>query len=354
MLYSSRDKLRSPPRFADEIIADGVRIEHMLTESLTGKSAPEFSGIRGWLNTPPLTIAGLKGKVVFLDFWTYSCVNCVRSLPHMKMLHKEYAGEPFVLVGVHTPEFEFEKLPENVASAVKRFGIGYPVAIDSENTTWKLYGNQYWPRQTLIDSKGTIRWEHAGEGDYDKMDDRIRDLLKETGRQAERKDNDRSNNLERFGLMPNTTPEIYTGTLRSQGFGNGQVNVPGSRTHFIDPGKHARDVPYLSGDWTQFPEFVMHANTESGYILLKYGARNANAVLGASQMKPVRVNVELDGKPIEKGKAGADVQWDSMGSFLLVAENRLYDIIRTKAFETHELKLNTKADDLRLYTYTFG
>src|SRR5437867_10051778 len=198
-------------------------MECMLAESLTGKSAPEFSGLLGWLNTPPLTVAGLRGKVVLLDFWTYSCINCVRSLPHMKVLHKEYARDPFVLIGVHTPEFEFEKLPENVASAVKRFGIGYPVAIDSENTTWKLYGDQFWPRQTLIDSSGMVRWEHAGEGDYDKMGDRIRDLLKETGRPEESKDNARSNILENFRFMPNTTPEIYAGTLRSQGFGNGQV-----------------------------------------------------------------------------------------------------------------------------------
>jgi thiol-disulfide isomerase/thioredoxin len=299
-------------------------------------------------------MTGLRGKVVLLDFWAYSCVNCVRSLPHMKLLHKEYAGDTFVLIGVHTPEFEFEKLPENVASAVKRFGIGYPVAIDSENTTWKLYGNQYWPRQTLIDSKGTVRWEHAGEGDYDKMEDRIRDLLKETGKSAENKSNAGSIKLEKFGFIPNTTPEIYTGTLRSQGFGNGQVSVPGSPTRYINREKHSRDIPYLSGDWTQFPEYIMHERTESGYILLKYGARNANAVLGVSDTKQVRVDIELDGKPIEKGKAGADVQWDSIGSFLLVAENRLYDIVRTKAFETHELKLITKADDLCLYTYTFG
>ncbi len=326
----------------------------MLAESLTGKSALEFSGLRGWLNTPPLTIDSLRGKVVLLDFWTYSCVNCVRSLPHMKVIHEKYAGDPFVLIGVHTPEFEFEKLPENVASAVKRFGIRYPVAIDSENTTWKLYGNQYWPRQTLIDSKGTVRWEHAGEGDYDKMEDRIRDLLKETGMPAGNKGDAGSNKLEKFGFTPNTTPEIYTGTLRSQGFGNGQVGVPGSPTRYLDRGKHSRDIPYLSGDWTQFPEYVMHEKAESGYILLKYGARNANAVLGVSDMKQVRVDVELDGKPIEKGRAGGDVQWDSIGSFLLVAENRLYDIVRTKTFETHELKLNTKADDLCLYTYTFG
>jgi thiol-disulfide isomerase/thioredoxin len=326
----------------------------MLAESLTGKSAPDFSGLRGWLNTPPLTMASLKGKVVLLDFWTYSCVNCVRSLPHMKLIYKEYSGEPFVLVGVHTPEFEFEKQPENVASAVKRFGIGYPVAVDSENITWKLYGNQYWPRQTLVDSKGIVRWEHAGEGDYDKMEDRIRDLLKETGKPTETIGNASSASLEKFRFMPNTTPEIYTGALRSQGFGNGQARMPGSRTRYVDPGKHSRDIPYLSGDWTQFPEYLTHASIDAGYVLLKYGALNANAVLGVSDAKPVRVDVELDGKPIEKGKAGADIQWDSKGSFLIVGENRLYDIVRTKAFETHELKLITRDDNLRLYTYTFG
>jgi thiol-disulfide isomerase/thioredoxin len=124
---------------------------------------------------------GLKGKVVLLDFWTFSCVNCVRALPHMKQIHMMYAGDKFVLVGVHTPEFEFEKLPENVADAVKRFRIEYPVAIDSENATWRLYGNQYWPRQTLVDANGRVRWEHVGEGDYDKMENKILELLKETG-----------------------------------------------------------------------------------------------------------------------------------------------------------------------------
>jgi thiol-disulfide isomerase/thioredoxin len=297
---------------------------------------------------------GLKGKVVLLDFWTYSCVNCVRSLPHIKLLYKEYPEDMFVLIGVHTPEFEFEKLPENVASAVKRFGIGYPVAIDSENTTWKLYGNQYWPRQTLIDSKGIVRWEHAGEGDYDKMEDRIRDLLKESGKGAENRGNGRADTIEKFAFSSKTTPEIYAGASRSQGFGNGQVCVPGSCTRYIDPKEHSRDVPYLSGDWTQYPEYVMHAASELGYVLLKYGARNANAVLGVSDIKPIRVDVQLDGKPMDKGKAGADVQRDSTGSYLVVAENRLYDIVRTRAFETHELKLITKAADLRLYSYTFG
>ena len=153
----------------------------MPPRSLTGKQAPEFRGLQGWLNSPPLTVSGLKGRVVLLEFWTFGCVNCVRTLPHMNQLHTNYAGDRFILVGVHTPEFEFEKVPEKVADAVKQFHIEYPVAIDNENATWKLYGNQYWPRQTLVDANGRIRWEHVGEGDYDEMEDKVRELVKEAG-----------------------------------------------------------------------------------------------------------------------------------------------------------------------------
>ena len=146
-----------------------------------GRQAPEFSQIQGWLNSQPLSMEDLGGKIVLLDFWTFDCVNCIRTLPHIRQLHAKYAGDKFVLVGVHTPEFEFERDPENVAKAVKRFGIEYPVAIDRENVTWKLYGNQYWPRQTLTDARGRVRWEHVGEGDYDKIEAEVRALLEETG-----------------------------------------------------------------------------------------------------------------------------------------------------------------------------
>jgi thiol-disulfide isomerase/thioredoxin len=131
------------------------------------------------LNSQPLTLQGLRGKVVLLDFWTLDCANCIQTLPHIRQLHAKYSGPRFILIGVHTPEFEFEKDLDNVASAVKRFRIEYPVAIDNENATWKLYGNQYWPRQTLVDARGRVRWEHAGEGDYEEMEKQIRALLKE-------------------------------------------------------------------------------------------------------------------------------------------------------------------------------
>ena len=152
----------------------------MIAESLAGTTAPEFSGLTGWINSPPLRLRELEGKVVFLDFWTFDCYNCIRTRPHMKTINEMFASDKFVMIGIHTPEFDFEKIPENVAEAVKRFGLEYPVALDTENTTWKLYGNHYWPRQTLIDMTGKVRWEHVGEGDYDEMEHRVRELLSET------------------------------------------------------------------------------------------------------------------------------------------------------------------------------
>lgn len=141
--------------------------------------APELKDIRGWINSEPLTLEVLRGKVVLLDFWTYGCYNCQNTLPEMKRLHTKYAKDGLVIIGVHTPEFPYERKRENVERAVASMGLAYPIALDSNNTTWKLYGNHYWPRQTLIDANGTVRYEHAGEGDYDRIESTVLELLRE-------------------------------------------------------------------------------------------------------------------------------------------------------------------------------
>jgi thiol-disulfide isomerase/thioredoxin len=146
---------------------------------IQGKEAPEFEDIKGWLNSEPLQLRKLRGKVVFLDFWTYSCVNCVRTLPHMKKLHERYARDGLVVIGIHTPEFLFEKDRDNVARAVEEAGLQYPVALDSDNTTWRLYGNHYWPRQTLVDANGVVTYEHAGEGGYEEIESKVEKILRE-------------------------------------------------------------------------------------------------------------------------------------------------------------------------------
>jgi thiol-disulfide isomerase/thioredoxin len=138
-----------------------------------------LQNIEGWINSDPLTLGGLRGKVVFLDFWTYGCINCIHTLPHVRELHSRYSSRGLVIIGVHTPEFPYERKRPNVERAVSAAGLEYPIALDSQNTTWKLYGNQYWPRQTLIDSNGLVRYEHVGEGDYEEIEAQIVGLLEE-------------------------------------------------------------------------------------------------------------------------------------------------------------------------------
>jgi thiol-disulfide isomerase/thioredoxin len=147
--------------------------------SILGRAAPELGGIKGWINSVPLNMGSLRGKVVFLDFWTYSCINCVRTLPYVEELHEKYKDDGLVVIGVHTPEFPFEKDPRRVANAVEKAALRYAVALDSDNITWKLYGNHYWPRQTLVDLSGRVRFEHVGEGGYDEIESWVRVLLEE-------------------------------------------------------------------------------------------------------------------------------------------------------------------------------
>ncbi len=144
--------------------------------------APEFAGLAPWYNSPPLTLASLRGKVVLVDFWTYSCINCVHTLPHVEASWTRYQKAPFVLLGIHTPEFVFEKSPQNVAAAIQRHGLTYPIAQDNDYATWNAFGNRYWPAKYLIDGEGIIRYTHFGEGGYEATDLAIRSLLAELGR----------------------------------------------------------------------------------------------------------------------------------------------------------------------------
>lgn len=147
----------------------------------SGRRAPEITGIANWLNSRPLTLAGLRGKVVLVDFWTYGCINCIRTLPHVVSLYEKYKDRGLVVIGVHSPEFAYEKSTANVAAAIKRHGIRYPVAQDNDFATWNAYSNQYWPAQYIVDQSGRIIYEHAGEGAYDTIENTVRNLLNHNG-----------------------------------------------------------------------------------------------------------------------------------------------------------------------------
>jgi thiol-disulfide isomerase/thioredoxin len=158
--------------------SDDAKAGARATLTSTHAAAPNFVGVKGWLNSGPLNIADLRGKVVLIDFWTYGCYNCVNTLPYVTRLYDTYKDQGFIVVGVHTPEFPFEKSTDNVRAAIKRYGIRYPVAQDNEYATWNAYHNQYWPAQYIVDRNGTIVFEHAGEGQYEEIEQTVQTLLK--------------------------------------------------------------------------------------------------------------------------------------------------------------------------------
>lgn len=321
--------------------------------------APEFKDIRTWFNSKPLKVRELHGKVLLLDFWTYSCVNCIRTLPHVKMLHEKYKDRGLVVIGVQTPEFEFEKDDDNIKKALEKYGINYPVANDWSNATWVAYGNKYWPRRALVNGRGKIILEQFGEGGEHELEMKIIEALTEIGVKGEffvekERELTREEKMKVFDLMKRKTPEIYLGWERGQGFGNSVVCVPGSCTHFIDRGEHQDNVVYLQGDWTQEKESIHKEKDEEGHVILRYTAKQVNAVMRPYLGKKYRVYVFLDGKPLERSVAGKDIKIDKTGSYAIIDKPDMYELVETDTVQSHEVKLQSDSDEFTLYTFTFG
>ena len=263
--------------------------------------AADFKDIKTWFNSKALSIRNFHGKVVLLDFWTYSCSNCINTLPHIKTLHEKYKDRGLVVIGVQTPEFEFEKEDENIQKAIDKYGITYPVANDHLNTTWKLYGNKYWPRKALINGRGKVVFEQIGEGGEHELEMKIIEALHEIGDRGEffiEKDRviTKDDKVKVMNYRKMLTPEIYTGWERSEGFGNSAVCVPGSCSHYEDQGVRKDNMVYLHGEWSQDKERIHKENNEEGYAVLKYTAKKANAVITPFFGKKYRVYVTLDGR----------------------------------------------------------
>ena len=255
--------------------------------------APEFVGNERWFNTPgdrPLTLRGLRGRVVLVDFWTYSCINCIRTLPYLKAWDAKYRKDGLTIVGVHTPEFPFEREAGNVETAIDENGIRYPVAQDNEQATWNAYGNQYWPAEYFIDAQGNVRFVHFGEGEYGEKEKVIRDLLAEAGRTVGRSETDV------HAVAPSTTvttPETYLGAARAERFTNSMLS-PG-RHDFTAPDSVPPNEFAYRGNWKITLD---SATAEAGASLdLNFGARRVYLVLG-SPGHPRRLRVLLDGRPI--------------------------------------------------------
>lgn len=299
--------------------------------------APDFVGIAHWLNTQPLTIKDLRGKVVLVDFWTYSCINCVRTMPHLKEWYNAYKNDGFVIVGVHTPEFEFEKSVQNVQAAINRFGLTYPVAMDNDFKTWQNYGNRYWPAHYLIDQQGRIVHTHFGEGGYAQTENAIRSLLS----LAPLKEGE-----ARHILKPQT-PETYLGYERAQAY---QLDAPVKHNQealysFTPP--LPEDKVGLQGMWNIGPESITSA-ADDATLSLSFLANHVYLVMQSPEVSEIAIL--LDGKPVPKEYFTADMR----DGVLRVHDARMYNIVDLNHdYGRHTLTMKYPKN-VTAYAFTFG
>jgi cytochrome c biogenesis protein CcdA/thiol-disulfide isomerase/thioredoxin len=305
--------------------------------------APELTGITDWINSQPLTLAQLKGKVVLLDFWTYSCINCIRTLPHITQWYKEYKDKGLVIIGVHTPEFAFEKNKQHVEDAVKRFNITYPVALDNNYQTWQAYDNHYWPAHYLINQDGMIVKTHFGEGDYVEMENAIRALLNlpfveksPTPSPARPAVSDEALAKSEAVEGQQITPETYLGFERGDRY-NPSLQIQKDKAALYQSTQPLSDDQVdLKGNWTVAKDHI-HSEKDDSEIILNFIATQVYLVMQSDQ--PQQIMVLLDGKPISQIK---------------VHEPRMYDILDLKEnYGRHTLTLQCP-QGINVYVFTFG
>lgn len=315
--------------------------------------AKEFSDPTGFINTPTFKLADLVGKkVILIDFWTYSCINCQRTIPYLNTWYSKYESQGLVIIGVHTPEFGFEKVYDNVAKAVAAAGIKYPVVMDSNMGTWNAYQNLYWPREYLIDIDGFIVHDHIGEGDYDVTEKAIQAALRERA--------------EALGISPagiSTTisvpksddiegysPETYFGSARNQYLANGYPGQSGQQT-FTAPSTVNPSKLYLTGPWNIAAEYAETSGASK--IDYRYQAMKMFFVAGSSGA-PIDVEVQENGKPIDPSKKGADIFYKDGKSYVEISADRLYKIIEGTKADEQNVQFIIPSAGLQAYTFTFG
>lgn len=313
---------------------------------------PSLDGAVTWLNSPPLSADALRGKVVLVDFWTYSCINCIRTLPYIRAWAEKYRDQGLVVIGVHTPEFAFEKKVDNVQKALDEFKLGFPVAVDSNFTIWRAFNNNYWPAIYLVDAQGRIRYHHFGEGRYDSSEKAIQDLLREAGSNAPQAlVTPSASGIEAAGDPSRPgSDETYLGYRQASGFWSPQPVVHGRDAHYSG-GDLRLNQWSLDGQWRINADDIT-ASRPGGAIRYRFSARDLHLVLGPDASgKPVRFEVTVDGKP-PGAMHGADIDANGRGR---VTHTRLFQLVRQpgevkpRTFEVRFLDPGVTA-----YAFTFG
>lgn len=331
--------LTSPSTMSDVSVALGSKEEPY----------KEIVNPSGFVNTDGITIGELVGKkIVLVDFLTYSCINCQRTFPYLNAWYEKYKDEGLEIVGIHTPEFAFERDLSNVRNAMKQFGIEYPIVLDNDYATWGAYGNRFWPRKYLIDIHGNIVYDHIGEGAYAETEKRIQLLLEERARvlgQESSIDSSLATESVREVAIEANSPETYFGSSRNEYLGNGVPGTKGTRD-FSTPMVTLANRLYLTGTWDIQSEYAETVSDSS--VLYSYTAKNVYIVAEADSL--TQIEVYQDGSPVTVSK-GDDV---SGTSTLQVQESRLYSVIKNSKAESHTLELRVKGRGVRIYTFTFG
>lgn len=307
--------------------------------------APAFTGLQGWINSKPQTLQQLKGKVVLVDFWTYSCINCIRNNPYLEKWYQTYKKDGLVVIGIHAPEFAFEKVPANVENAVKQQGLTYPVALDNNFSTWNAYGNQSWPTSYLINAQGQIVRVHSGEGEYSQEEDAIRQLLINNG--ADLGDTMMVSNNTKVPVTAQQTPETYLGTDKETDY-SGTPALGAAPAATFTPDKNLSENDWtLGGTWEVNGQYI----TAKGNSTLSFhvAARDVYVVGGSST--PQAVGVSLNGNPISQtGDAGSDVK----NSTVTIGMSQLYRLVHFSKFTTGSTVTLTVPDGVQLNVFTFG
>jgi thiol-disulfide isomerase/thioredoxin len=313
-----------------------------------------LSGATDWINSKPLTAKDLKGKVVLVDFWDYSCINCIRSVPYIRAWADKYKDSGLVVIGVHTPEFDIEKQLLNVQKAVRKFGITYPVALDSNYDIWNAFHNQYWPAHYFIDATGKVRYEHFGEGNYDQSERWIQELLKE----AHAKPMPATIvSVEGQGVQAASdmkdvrSPETYIGYARAEHFGSPSGMVQDYDHNYSIPDDLRANEWALAGKWTDHKQNAV-LKSATGKIAFRFYARDLHLVLGpTADGKPVRFRVTIDGKAPGENH-GVDTDTEGNG---VVTEHRLYQLVRQKGSVTdHVFVMEFLDSGVQAFSFTFG
>jgi thiol-disulfide isomerase/thioredoxin len=372
--------------------------------------APELQGIASYINTEngsPIKLVDLKGKVVLFDFWTYTCINCIRTIPYLNEWYDRYADQGLVILGVHSPEFDFEKNPTNVQDAVKQFGIKYPVVLDSDHKTWNAYNNNYWPRHYLIDSQGYIRDDHIGEGGYNETEKTIQTLLAEKavldnkteisfdlgkGRPVNTSSSPPSQSLQYVDFSQNISPEIYLGYQNarsplgnSEGFQPNTIvsykldinNTSGSSSNTSDGGGNTSLIPnlvYLDGVWKNNNDNV-ELVSDRGKIVLTYYAKSINIVAsGNGQNATVQESHNIKNISGSNSTGGGGEESNNVSTYagdqnlnntnhaldldkkgsVIVDKQRLYNIGLYDDYQPRSVVIDIEGSGLKLYTFTFG